>query len=636
VKHSSGSYAAVALLAPLTLILALALFPSGCGGGGGSSATPNPTQGLIEVALTGSPSSGFQAILLNVVSVRINPSRDANVSELDPNWRNIGLSPGAGGAGELQVNLNLAQNQVQVFGVHSVAAQEYRQAELVLDPNLPGQIVPSCGKAPTANEGCLSYPFVLRGVGSLRAKSIDLMVPHKALAPLVLSFDPGQITPPAGPGGTYVIEPSISAVNTGQFLGEILGKVAGVPSQGADVRAQLAGTNTVIAIAPVRRGSYDLELPAQSSGTAYDLAVSGNGVSYAAAAAISVAPGQHLSQNFKVGSSKTGIISGRITDPRSGKGIAGATLNLLISPGGKRIKCDQMPAECVIAATANSDETGHYPLPGTFFSVPQFDRVPIGTYALQVTAAGYDDVLTTAAVSTSQGQAKCASSASSTDCSFKLKSTTITGAVSIDVPPAAGADVQVLVVAEDTGTNKLENLTMTTIPSGATSAAFTLVVPDKVPAFDLFASAQDFFNGRTSPFPGHTISVLSGIAGGATGVNLPTLSCVGHASLTGGIAVAADPGTTVRLSKTDGNNNSVQLMESQVVLSGTDAGQFSFCAPPDTYTIQRYKSGAPMSLPTSVTLAAPAPTSTQCPRICGFANGSCPGVCSDTPLINPL
>ncbi len=394
------------------------------------------------------------------------------------------------------------------------------------------------------------------------------------------------------------------------------------------------GTGNPIASAPVKSdGTYILEWPAQDVGTSYDIFARGDGVEYSAASGITVTRGARITRDFTVASASTGIIAGKIKDAQTGQGISGATASLLLPPAGSSVDCKSNPSKCVIVATGTSDDEGNYPLAGNIAHPAFFNEVPLGTYTLVVTATGYDSVVATAPVNTASTAAICGPPGTTTyDCSFNLTSNTISGNVSIDPGPEPGTDVQVLVMAEDTGTNNLENVTMTTIPGGATSAPFTLNVPTSVAGFDLFASAQDFYNGLRSPFPGHQIEVLSNVAGGATGQNFPPLECAGHGSLTGQVAVAPDSGTTVVLSK-----NNVQLMESGVGQSpSSNTGQFSFCAPPDTYSIQRYEDGAPASSPTAVIVASPAPVSTPCPGICSFANGECAGICNNTPIDNPL
>jgi len=614
-------------------MVALLVIPGGCGGGSSSTPTPTSTQGRVVVGFADSPFIGAQQILLNVVAVRVNPIPGLAISDLDPNWRSIRAAKGLGGLGELQIDLNSLQNQVQLFGGRSLPAQTYRQVELILDPNTPGFVVPNCPQAPSVAEGCMRYPFQLASLSPLRA-DMSLQVAHDGLAALVLDINPGSLLPPLHSGGFYILNPSVTVPVASQYLGQVSGSVSSAPAQGASVRAEVHGTGDPIAVAPVRSdGTYILELPALDVGTSYDIFARGDGVKYSAASGIMVARGAQVTQNFIVGSVTTGRIDGRIKDTRSGQGISGATVSLLLPPAGSGVNCKSAPSECVIVATAVSDDVGNFPLPGNFDTPAFFNEVPLETYTLMVTAAGYDNVIATVPVNSTTVPAVCGPPGTSTDnCSFNLTSNTISGNVSIDPGPEPGTDAQVLVIAEDTGTNKLENVTMTTIPGGATSAPFTLNVPTSVAGFDLFASAQDFYNGRPSPFPGHTIEVLSNVAGGATGQNFPALECAGHGSLTGLVAVVPDSGTSVVLSK-----NNVQLMESGVGQSpSSNAGQFSFCAPPDAYAIQRYEGGAPASSPTAVTVAAPAATSSPCPGICGFADGECAGICNNTPIDNPL
>ena len=137
--------------------------PFGCGGGGGSPVS-TPTFGSVEVGFVDSPNTGYQAISLNVVSVRMNPSTDPNVLDSDPNWVTITAPPGSGilTGGELSLNLLDFQSNAMVFNTGQVAAQNYNQVEVVLDPNFPGNVIPTCPVgAPAASEGCVNYPLKL-------------------------------------------------------------------------------------------------------------------------------------------------------------------------------------------------------------------------------------------------------------------------------------------------------------------------------------------------------------------------------------------------------------------------------------------------------------------------------------------
>ena len=105
------------------------------------------------------------------------------------------------------------------------------------------------------------------------------------------------------------------------------------------------------------------------------------------------------------------------------------------------------------------------------------------------------------------------------------------------------------------------------------------------------------------------------------------MDCVGHSSVTGTV-LNPDSGTTVAVSK-----NGVRLLQAAVgpaTPAPSVGNTYSFCAPPDTYTIQRLEKGVPAGTPTAVTLMpTPMPTSSPCPSTCfgQSANNTCPGLC---------
>src|SRR5713101_5210219 len=158
-------------LARILLVLLLASY-QGCGGGGGGGggAPPAPVAaGNVEIALADSPSSSFQQMVLNVVSVRFNPSTDLHVSESDKKWESIlpqpprsGLSPN-----EAIIDLNSLAIQPQIFNTGQLKTKTFGQVELVLDPIAPGSVVPVCSPAvlnglpALPGEGCISYPMKL-------------------------------------------------------------------------------------------------------------------------------------------------------------------------------------------------------------------------------------------------------------------------------------------------------------------------------------------------------------------------------------------------------------------------------------------------------------------------------------------
>ena len=135
-------------------------------GVGSARAAKNAT---VEVGFVGVPPPNFQNVLLNVQSVRINP--DVNAAPGNGKWQNIPVPPGIGDAGqsaELQIDLNTSQNIPQLFNTAGVQTGTYRIAELRLDPNNPGTLVPNCPQTspPICNasntaDGCINYPIQL-------------------------------------------------------------------------------------------------------------------------------------------------------------------------------------------------------------------------------------------------------------------------------------------------------------------------------------------------------------------------------------------------------------------------------------------------------------------------------------------
>ena len=107
------------------------------------------------------------------------------------------------------------------------------------------------------------------------------------LSQLILKVTLGSLVAPTISGGAYTGTVTISAPTT-PILGTITGTVnvsgtPATPSSGTNnkirklsVTAEAIGTNTPIATAPVKSGSYTLFLPAANNfGTLYDLAVTG-------------------------------------------------------------------------------------------------------------------------------------------------------------------------------------------------------------------------------------------------------------------------------------------------------------------------------------------------------------------------
>ena len=678
----------------------------------------------VEIGFVGVPPPNFQNVLLNVQSVRINPN--ANAGPGSGRWQNIPVPPGIGGAGqnaELQIDLNTSQNVPQLFNTNAVQAGTYAVAEILLDPNNPGTLIPNCPGASPLSDGCIGYPIQLAtGTSVISVQNTGpggLIQPGKGkLAALVLQLTVTINQAPTTPFGAYVVTVTMTSPPTNPVeLGTVTGSVTVKAGSGSGssstgkvrklaVTAEAIGTNTPIATAPVKNGQFTLLLPAASGpappgfGTLYDLAVAGGADTYAADRLPPLYPGQSISDDFTVTGSQTlGNITGTITDNCvATKPIIGATLQLLIPPQAPNpnsaVDCS-VPANaplCVAVATANTDNAGDFPLPGTITTPAEFANVPPapksnvnGAYAMEITAPGYDPLIVQAKPGTGtnkQGGGTCSTDGGTTfsACNLALNTGYISGTIPIE-PPISGQSTLVQVFAEDAGTDNIESalpMPVTVTSSNIGFIDFTLNVPTKpippaaVRPFDLFATTIDLYQGVTDPYQGHTIAVLSDVTG-PSGPSAPgacstatatfpldpdhTITCIGHGSTAGAVALA-NLGTTVVLSKQDtASGDFVQITNSLAQNqspNSSPSNRYSFCAPADTYGLQRVQLPMPIASvvpsvaptpepdgsPTTVTIlppplaGGPTPTPTpgiKCPTTCSNPGGSCPGICNNEP-----
>jgi hypothetical protein len=674
----------------------------------------------VVVGFVGSPPPGFQNVLLNVQAVRINPK--ANAAPTGGGWQKIPTPPGIGGHSqnaELQIDLNATQNIPQLFNTAGVKPNKYHAAELLLDPNNPGVLIPNCPQSPPRLEGCINYPISLNGGNVILVtdtSSTGLVAPSKnQLGVLMLQLQVIKNQAPTTPGGPYLVTIILNTVPPNSVQGNVTGSVTVTPGTGGTtgkvrsltVTAEAIGTNTAIASSRVKAGGncpvaapggcYTLALPAAGGlngsangfGTLYDLAVSGGADTYAAQRLAPLYPGRTLNGDFTgpinslTGNQTLGNITGQVTDSCVAGGktpVIGATLELLIPPINKSgANCMTNPEQCVTVATANTDNAGNFPLPGTLLVPPQFGNVPIlasgKSYVMKITAPGYDDllVLTKPSVQSKNNGGTCSVNGGPFNpCNLGLNRGTFTGSIPITAP-LPGQTTLVQVFAEDTTTNNVKSaLPMPVSISAPTNTVnFTLNVPTVTfPAqtfrtFDLFATTIDLYQGLADPYQGHTVAVLSGVpipssaCATATATFDQTIDCIGHGSITGQVA-NANLGTSVVLSKQDLSHVDVQLtssiVENQAPLT-TPTNNYSFCIPADTYDVQRFQlplpapNVAPLAMPTplpdgaltSVTIppaplaggASPTPTpAIKCPTTCSNTNGSCPGICNN--MIAPI
>lgn len=650
-KHLSSWRAAVLLFAPLLLLAALVLGPARISLGQATGSV-----GVVVVGFTGTLPPGFQNISFNVVSVRLNPSTNPNVSDLDPNWVTIpvpqgvglnttgvtnpfttlatlfnlnttGQSPTAGGTGPSELQIDMAQIATlpQMFNSWTVPASNYHQIELALDNLSAGNVIPDCFSTKRPLEGCISSQIAMFNPSPLLRTSGQVTVPLGGVATLIIHINPtanNKSTPPSFSGANYTLNPRITQASSATGL------IRGSASGATQVLAELSGTDQVVETTTLGGGRYTLVLPAATDGTLYDLVASSPNFAYKVASGVLVTRGQSQKINLDsagfVGGSS---LSGQITDQCSGLPIEGATVELKDLTTG------------VVLASANTDDTGTYPMRPSNFVPQAFKSIPNGTYRLVVSAAGYNT------------QQSSITLAGNSVVNVALGRAQLSGFVTVNPPlPAGSSALNVLVTAEDQGTHHIENVTLATIPPGSGQASFSMFVPDssKVAAFDLYAAASDLFSGLPEKYTGHTIAVRSGVANSGTCSANPlhptlAMQCVGHASVTGTTATF-DSGTSIVLSK-----NGVQLITSGVVPEGTPnpsasptpiAGRFEFCAPadPQPYTLQRFETSppgaqpSPAASPTSVTMLPPTTVNPPCSTICSDGSGKCL-VCQNQPNV---
>jgi len=654
-------------------------------------------KGTVEVAFTttlsttngAQPLQTFQRILLNVISVRLNPSNDPNVSDGDSQWQTIAVPAGVGqvnvsgalatgftfggnfgpngavisfgqGTAEIQLDMLALTGLPQIFNSNIIAAKTYHQVELVLDPTIPGNVIPLCGGGSPTAEGCVVYPaqFSNPSQGPTIRTSTSYDVTSQTVQPLVVQINlvvgPAPVLASNTNKTSVLITPTISVppngsasggVITNSALGTVIGAVSlPLTSTKETVTAEASGTNQIVASVPLKSdGSFSMNLPAAAGGTLYDFYTSGARTSFVVRSRQNVTQGSVLNLGtLTVPSRSTASLSGSVNDACSGSPIQAATLDLIVPdatfPGGApNCNADPTPAGCVVVASATTDERGHYPMPGNSQQPPAFQTVaslpPSQNYVLRVSSSGYNGWLQP--VTTSGGLFKCVGSGSNANaCTFSLEHGQIDVTASLAAPNAEPA-LNVLVMPEDHGTNKIEGLAMATIPSGQTAATVPLLVPDAtatlpatnpVASYDLFASTQDVFGGAPQKATGHAIPVASNMAGpgkcqSAGSATLSGFQCGGHSSISGNVIGATDQNTVVVLA-----NNGVPIQ------STGPGPSFSFCAPADptaSYTVQHFERQEDGTLtssssPVAASFPAPVATSTPCSSIC---NTGTPNTC---------
>lgn len=642
------------------------------------------------------------------------------------------------GRSEIQVDLGAIQNVAEIFNAQAITAKTYNQVELVLDTATPGDVVPLCAGGAPAGEGCIDYkakfpqvtptPAIPLSIRAVIPGGIVLSKSQHNVTPLVIRIDPGIGAPPTVSNQTIQINPSIEVIPSSAstplpgvtvFQNPSLGSIIGTITTNAtggfhgnrpqSITALNAGTNNIVETQTLPNSCYgkntcqfvmylpaaqaivDSSLPGYPGGTNYDLVASAQSASYAVRSNVNVIantltdlrtnPVSGLPTPFAVLSKSTLNFSGKIFDLCTGVGVQAATLDLLVPDTRFSPTPDcsaNPPTGCVVAATAATDEVGTFPLPGNGLQKAPFNLVPLPDvatpYELVIAAAGFDR--TPVQVTNSTGVLKCANSLKKGACQIDLKHGIVTGTVSLGGGGTGPASV--LIAAEDSGTNNIENLQLVNIPPGLSSVPYTMNVPDTddtvygggpLNSLDFFASAQDLFNGAPQAATGHSIAVAANLGAPSpvpspapspacvpiAGPDLGPMTCVGHGSVTGSVTNPASTDTVALAKTADGLE--VQLISVPVVPNGSvGAGTYSICAPVDSYTVTHYQvppqptpdTTTPTPTPTPMAVAtpqavasfgvtlnppfivptpAPSPgsTPTPCPNICNVpgSNGAC-------------
>lgn len=653
----------------------------------------------------GQPTPNLQHIFVNVVAVRLNPKPTGNSTkfppENNPKWVTITIPSGtgvgnAGRPGDLQIDLLAGRTQLQLFNTGKARTETYHSIELSLDTTNPGYVVPVCSSvAGTTLEGCTATPLTLNNptnqISFIATNPIVVQKQAVTTLALQLSFQINNL--PTIQGQPYVGTVSIAQVSPQAYEATISGTVTGAGSgvQKKKVRrltlnVEQQGTNNVIAFANVINSKYSIAVPApppgSGTGASYDMYISGGGVSYEATRITGLFAGASPTVDFtpaKVMSTQ-GNIAGTITDMCSKAPLVGATLQLLVPPDSNlTADCVTTPTDCVSVATANTGNAGAYPLPGTVTTPAPFSDVPVNPssspYTMEISAPGYNSIVDNDVFATTKKTGgKCLASSSPPGCDYALPTSYLTGSLNLAAAPATGTYTMVQVFAENQGTNNL--VSALPIPliirPGNDSATFTINVPANqagappsniqgAPNLDLFAQAIDLYAGASDPYPGHNIITAANIAAPTSYCqtvaplddtlfpSAETMDCIGHGSISG-VLNNPDINTFVEISKNYNGTGDVQLYSAAPVSllnpgSGNPNPQvgngYTFCVPPDSYTLTRYEGATPVESPTAVAtqsitvvpppLPVPSSSPTPCPTTCQDAGSStCPGVCSNT------
>ncbi|MBR8129440.1 DUF4382 domain-containing protein [Burkholderia ambifaria] len=198
---------------------------AGCGGGddGGGVQT-----GTLHVAMTDSPSCGFDHVYVTVSQVRVNAN--TNASDNDAGWSTITL------ATPRKIDLlSLTNGVLADIGQTALPAGQYQQIRLVLAQNQGNSLANSVVPTGTTTEQALATPSATQSGYKIIQ---PFTVQPNTLVDLVLDFNACKSIVQRG-NGTYALKPVVTAIPT-VVSGAISGYVAPAEA-GATVYAEQGG-----------------------------------------------------------------------------------------------------------------------------------------------------------------------------------------------------------------------------------------------------------------------------------------------------------------------------------------------------------------------------------------------------------
>lgn len=232
------------------LKLALGIFAvaglAACGGGGGGGGSAD--SGTLRLAMTDSPSCGYDAVNVTVVKVRVHQSSSAG--DNDSGWSEIVLNP----ARRLNL-LNLTNGVLDELGQTPLPTGKYTQLRLVLADNggatpFANSVIPTGGA-----EVALKTPS---GQQSGVKANINIDIAANKMADFVLDFDACKSVVTAGGSGKYLLKPVVAVIP--RYVSGVAGFVdlATLANGNTSVSLQQAGV-VIKATAPDNTGRFVLQ-----------------------------------------------------------------------------------------------------------------------------------------------------------------------------------------------------------------------------------------------------------------------------------------------------------------------------------------------------------------------------------------